>query len=390
MIRAIFFDLDGTLLDLRAAAISDPSVIDDDTAARFVEALREAAASHGYLPAGLGSLREAIAARCTRAGLPTGPEEVLITSGAQQAMSLITMLHVRADDVVMTEALTHTGAIDLVLAAGARIRTTPIGPSGADVDHVVAALEDRTAPDRPRLLYLIPSIHNPTGTVMPARHRRALAAALGEHRDVIAVSDDTLADTWRDRRPPPPLASYPGGEHVLHVGSFSKLFWGGLRVGWIRGRAPEIRRLARLKAIADLGTSLPSQLLALELLQRGEAFEEARREEIARRGRTLEEAMAERLGDWTFGTPEGGLSLWVRLPGGASSRDLAMRAARHGVAVAPGSVHAPEGTYGDHLRLTSGHPPDVLEQAIHRLAAAWSAGAADAPFSSLEDLRVVV
>jgi DNA-binding transcriptional MocR family regulator len=373
------------LLDFRAAALQQSDGIPRAVIDAFAEDLATAAGGHGYVPAGLSRLRAEVARRHTAQGLPTTAEEVLITTGAQQAIALITMLHLRADDRVVTEALTHTGAIDLFTSTGAAIVTVPVSREGADV----AAIADRLA-EGPRMLYLVPSIHNPVGSVMPARHRRHLAAVLAEHPDVVVISDDTLADTWRDRRPPPPLASYPGAERVLHTGSLSKLLWPGLRIGWVRGPAAEIRRLARLKALSDLGTSIPSQLLALHLLALGEEHEDRRRALLAARGRHLEGLLARWLPSWSFEPPEGGLCLWVRLPDGASARDLAIRASRQGLAVAPGSIQSPDGLYADHLRLPYGWPEEVQDEAVVRLARAWQARQSSAPMAVLDDLRVVV
>ncbi len=373
------------LLDFRAAALQDTDPLPEVVLQGLVEDLRHHGRGHGYVPAGLAEIREAVARRYTAAGLPTGAEEVLITSGAQQGIALITMLHLRADDRIVTEELTHTGAIDLFVSTGAAIDTVGVGRDGADIDDIAARLAAG-----PRMLYLIPSINNPVGGVMPARHRRRLAAILAEHPDVVTISDDTLADTWRDRRPPPPLASYPGAEQVLHTGSISKLLWPGLRIGWIRGPAAEIRRLARLKALSDLGTSIPSQLLALHMLALGTEHEDERRALIARRGRHMETLLREHLPEWQFTSPEGGLCLWVRLPDAVSSRDLAMRASRHGVAVAPGSIQSPEGRFADHLRLPYGSPEDVQDLAVQRLHAAWSGRQASGRMTALDDLRVVV
>ncbi len=373
------------LLDFRAAALQDTEGLPEAVLVGLVEDLRTASTSHGYVPAGLSELRAAVAARYTRAGLATGAEEVLITSGAQQAIALITMLHLRADDRVVTEALTYTGAIDLFVSTGASIQTVPVSREGADIE----AIAERLA-ERPRMLYLIPSINNPVGGVMSARYRRQLAGLLSAHPDVVVISDDTLADTWRDRRPPPPLASYPGAEQVLHTGSISKLLWPGLRVGWVRGPATEIRRLARLKALSDLGTSIPSQLLALRMLAQDEEYEDGRRALIAGRGRHLEALLTDILPDWSFTAPEGGLCLWVRLPDGSSSRELAIRASRHGVAIAPGSIQSPEGAFHDHVRLPYGSPEHVQELAVRRLAAAWAGRQAGARLAGLDDLRIVV
>lgn len=372
------------LLDFRAAALHDSAPLPEVALEALMDDLRQAGRTHGYLPSGVAELRTAIAERYCAQGLVTGPEEILITSGAQQAIALLTMLHVRSDDTVVTEDLTHTGAIDLFTASGARIQTVPVGSDGADIDGIISRLAEH-----PRMLYLVPSIHNPLGNAMPARARRRLAAVLAEHPDVVAVSDDTLADTYRDRRPPPPLASYPGAEHVLHIGSLSKLLWGGLRIGWVRGPAQQIRRLARMKALSDLGTGIPGQLLALRLLQLGPDFEDSRRDLIATRGRHLEAGLRTHLPEWSFAVPEGGLCLWVRLPGG-TAKELCQRAARQGLAVAPGSIQSPDGHFSDHIRLPYGHPESVLDLAVQRLVRAWRGTGGTSEVSDLEDLHVVV
>lgn len=373
------------LLDMRIAALQDADPLPSSVLQGLAEDLGRMAGGHGYVPAGLPELRRQVAGMYCEWGLPTGPEEVLITSGAQQAISLVTVLHLRAGDRVVTEALTHTGAIDAFTSTGAQINTVPIGSQGADVQAVVGQLADA-----PRMLYLVPSIHNPVGGVMPARHRRHLAAALSEHPDVVTISDDTLCQTWRNRPPPPPLASYPGGEHVLHIGSTSKLLWGGLRIGWIRGPAAHVRRLARLKAMSDLGTSIPGQLLAVRLLAAGTEYHDERRALIAARGRHLERLLHDRLPEWQFTPPEGGLCLWITLPGGARAKDVAMRASRHGVAIAPGNIQSPDGKFGDHLRLPYGHSEATLDLAVDRLAAAWRASKPAAATTDLDDLCIVV
>lgn len=374
------------LLDLRVAALHDADPLPPTVIAGMAKDLARAAGGHGYVPAGLPQLRQQVACLYSRWGLPTVPDEVLITSGAQQAIAMITMLHLRSGDRVITESLTHTGAIDAFTSTGAQITTVPVGVHGADVEAVTEHLTTTA----PRMLYLVPSIHNPVGGVMPARHRRHLAAALSEHPDVLTVSDDTLCQTWRDRRPPPPLASYPGAQHVLHIGSTSKLLWGGLRIGWIRGPAAHVRQLARLKALSDLGTSVPGQLLAVRLLSAGTDYHDERRALIAGRGRHLEGLIRERFPEWRFTTPEGGLCLWITLPDGARAKEFAIRASRHGVAIAPGNIQSPDGSFADHLRLPYGHAKATLDVAVDRLATAWHSRQPTAASTDLDDLCVVV
>lgn len=146
------------LVDLRAAALADSDALPGWAVSGLATDLSDMTHHHGYVPAGMEELREHIAARYSRWGLATDPEEVLVTSGAQQAISLIAMLHLRGDDRVVTEALTHTGAIDVFSSTGAQIQTVPVGSDGADINALVMRLDER-----PRMVYVIPSIHNPLG-----------------------------------------------------------------------------------------------------------------------------------------------------------------------------------------------------------------------------------
>ncbi len=332
------------------------------------EALSLASESSGYAPLGYYPLREAIAALLTRSGLATATEQVLVTNGAQQAISLVATLYVQRGDSVVVEDPTYAGALDAFAAVGARLVTVPTSRVGVDVER----LQDAVARVAPKLIYLIPSFHNPTGGVLPA-HRREEVARLAQVAQVPIVDDEALQDLVLDgRSPPPPLASFAADGPILTLGSLSKLFWAGLRVGWIRADAPTILRLGRLKAAIDLGSPLPSQVLALRLLQGGASMHERRRRELAERRDVLERLLAELLPAWTWEHPTGGLCLWARLPHG-DARELARVAAQHGVSIVPGPTMS-AGTAGDrHVRLPFGRDPDVLREGVTRLAQAWAA-----------------
>jgi DNA-binding transcriptional MocR family regulator len=152
----------------------------------------------------------------------------------------------------------------------------------------------------------------------------------------------------------------------------SKLFWGGLRVGWIRGPEPLIQKLARRKALADLGSSLPSQALAARLLVDTERVVAERRQEAAAGLAQLTTALERRLPSWRFTRPAGGLTLWVRLPRGNATEFLAL-AQRHGVTFVPGPLASPGDAHTDHLRLTFVLPPRAIEEGVERLARAFAA-----------------
>ena len=222
-----------------------------------------------------------------------------------------------------------------------------------------------------RAVYLMPTFHNPTGCVLPEQGRRDLAR-LCRVSGIPFIEDNTLAELALGSEPPPPLASYARDAPIVSVGSLSKVFWAGLRVGWIRASRPVIAQLGRLKAVADLGTSLVSQAIAVNLLAEADRVWDLRRRELAGRLALLEDLLERHLPGWSWRRPGGGLSVWARLPDG-SSTDLAQIAGRHGVLIAPGPVLSPTGRCDEYVRLPFDHRPETLEQGIARLGRAWQA-----------------
>ncbi|MEU9293638.1 PLP-dependent aminotransferase family protein [Streptomyces sp. NPDC048266] len=319
----------------------------------------------GYHPAGLAALRTAVAGRYAARGVPTDPGQILVTTGAQQALSLLTRLLLAPGDGVLVEAPTYPGALDLFREAAAVPLPVAVGPDGVDVAEAVRLMERH----RPALAYVVARFQNPTGAVLPPLAGRRLveaANALG----VPLVDDEVLTDLAFDTASPPgpPLSSY--GE-VIAVGSLSKVVWGGLRIGWLRGPAPLVARLARLKALHDLGSDLPSQLAAARLLD-GFGPVLAARLASARAGHDhLRAELGRLLPSWSCAPATGGQTLWVRLPHG-DGVTFAQLALRHGVAVLPGATTDALGGSLRHLRLHHLAPPEILTEAVRRLAAAWA------------------
>jgi len=321
---------------------------------------------HGYLPLGWPELRSAIAEHLGRAGLPTRAEQVLVTSGAQQAIALVANLLIEVGDPVVLEDPTYLGAIDAFTSFGARLIGVPLGPEGLRVE----ALREAVARTSPRVVYLMPTCHNPTGDVLAEPTRRALMRGL-EGSGCVVVEDLTLADLTLEPRVAAPLAAFTREGPVLTVGSLSKLFWGGLRVGWVRGPEPLVARLSRLKVVSDLSGSLVSQVIAARVLARAKELTALRRQQV-RAG--LEQAtglIATHLPEWAYRRPAGGLSLWVRIPAGDVA-ELSEVALRRGVAIVPGTVNSPEGRWSDHLRLPFVGAPETMEEGIRRIAHAWA------------------
>ncbi|WP_214109490.1 aminotransferase-like domain-containing protein [Acrocarpospora catenulata] len=357
---------DGVLLLTCAAPVEPPPVL--------VAAYQEAAArlgrvrhDIGYYPAGHPELRQAVAAYYTARGLPTEPGEILITNGGQQAIALITALLVAPGDTVRLETPTYPSAIEIFRNAGALV-----SPCELDETHERGVLLPREPEvGKPALAYLVPTAHNPTGRVMPALARRRLAAWAAE-ADVPLIDDEVPAELCFDGVTPPPLARFARGEQILTVASLSKLVWGGLRVGWIRASAALISRLARLRAIHDLGGDVLAQLAATALLGRLDEVRAARVTTLRARHDHLRAELAAHLPSWSCPPALGGQTLWVRLPRGDAGA-FAQLTARHGVAVPPGSAFDVAGDHAACLRLPFVHPEPELSDGVRRLAAAWAA-----------------
>ena len=332
----------------------------------------------GYLPFGLPVLREAIASRYSAAGVPTTAEQILVTSGAQHAFTLILGELSAPGDRVLIECPTYPVALD-ALRAHRRI-PAPVGlaepavgggpgsepgPGSAwDVDLFGATLR-QTAP---RLGYLIPDFHNPTGALMDVATRESLVAAARGSRTLLMVDESFRDVPFPGTDPiPPPMAIFDDGTRVLSLGSVSKSFWGGLRVGWIRAAPTLVQRLAGARALGDMSGPVLEQLVVTTLLTDPGPALALQRARLATGAATLQAALARDLPDWRPTHPRGGTSLWVRLPGPFAT-ELALLAPSVGVRIAPGPRFGPDGTMASYLRLPFTQAPDRLAAGVRRLA----------------------
>jgi DNA-binding transcriptional MocR family regulator len=359
-------------IELSAAAPTGRGVVDDEVWAAARADAEELAAGHGYLPGGLPALREAVAAHVSGWGLPTTARQVVVTAGAQQALTLLAQALLAPGDAVALEDPTYPGAIDALRAAGARLVGVPLDGGGMRVD----ALRDAVARERPRLVYVVPTAQNPSGTVMPPARRRLLLEVAAAHGATV-VDDCTLHDLAVDPAPPP-LAALASGARVVTVGSLSKLFWGGLRLGWVRADPELVDALTERKLVADHGSPLVAQALGARLLAwRAAPAAARRRAEMAERLAAVAPLLDAQLPGWTWARPAGGLCLWLRMPAG-DARELAAVALRAGVAVVPGPVASPEGGFADRVRIALVHDTPMLAEGVRRLGRAWAAYAPDA------------
>jgi DNA-binding transcriptional MocR family regulator len=325
-------------------------------------------AHHGYLPAGLPALREVLAERLSGLGTPTTPDQVVITTGAQQAVNLAAQLLVRAGDEVIVESPSFSGTLDVIRARGAQVTVVPVDDDGVDVRGVARAV----AEGDPSLIYVMPTFHNPTGALLAANRRRDLAELVAEH-GIPLVEDNALENAPLDDDRLPPVAAYaPPDAPVLTAGSFSKAAWGGLRVGWMRGPAALIGRMTELKAMNDLGSPLFDQAVAARIVPHLEQMRVDHRVMLNRNLELVSGLLADLLPSWQWRRPKGGPSLWVELPSGSASAYTQV-ALRFGVEVIPGDLMSPTGEDRRKLRLPYTAEPPVLEETMRRLAQAWEA-----------------
>lgn len=350
-------------IDLRSAALPGLPLVVDELQRTLSEDLRPLVATHGYLPSGLPLLRHRVAEYYGRLGLPTSPDQIVITSGAQQAMWMVAVSMLEPGAVVLVEEPSFRGAIEVLRSAGARLVPIRRGSAGIEVANLAQAV----ARFRPAMLVLQSTVHNPTGGVMDADRRRRLALAAAE-LELPVLDDTTLADAVISGPPPMPMAAW--GREVMTVGSVSKSFWGGLRVGWLRADESRVASFASVKAGEDLGTSMLAQAATARLLPR---IDEARAERRVALGEARALALsriAELLPEWRPVVPEGGASLWIRLPLPVAT-ELVQRAERLGVQVLPGSTFSSVDGLENYLRVSFACPAEELITGLCRLAEAW-------------------
>lgn len=327
--------------------------------------------SGGYPP-----LKDYISAYMTRAGTPTRSEHVLVTNGCQQGLDLVRRVFVGYEDAVLLEEPTYPGAINIF--SGGRIRrlSAPVVETGMDMDAVEAVL----AHNRVKLIYTIPNFQNPTGATMTLEKRRRLLELAKAH-GVLVVEDSAYMELRYDGHPLPSLRALDNDGIVLHLNSFSKVNFPGIRVGWIAGPREAIDRLESAKRTCDLHTDLLSQTGLLEFCSRGLLDKHLKRARKVYRERkeAMVEALEEHLPpDLKWINPEGGLALWVTLPEGIDSERLLRAAVARGVAFSCGKGFYSGPADPRTLRLCfAAESPDTIRTGIKRLSLALKDTAAE-------------
>ena len=353
--------------NLAAATLAAPVAVAARAFAEAAEQVTPYLHDIGIELTGVPDLRSAIAQRYCARGLPTDPDEIMVTTGALHAIGLILATYTQPEDRVLVEQPTYHGALAAMATRGLRPVPVAMAPDGWELDAVEAAVRQLA----PNLAYLIPDNQNPTGMTMSVSDRKRLAQIVNGSR-TRTIIDETITDMWLDEQVPPPVASYmtTRKDLLLTVGSMSKSFWGGLRIGWIRAERSTLATIAAMRPAVDMGTPIVEQLAAARLLAAEAEVLPERRDILRARRALLIELLAEHLPDWRPAPGKGGLSLWVRLPAPMSSA-LSAAASRMGLEIPPGPRFGVDGTLERFIRVPFTLPEDQLTEAIELLARAW-------------------
>lgn len=355
----------GEALDLSTAALSAGPEI-HQAYSHALTLMPQHLSNTGYDQQGLPALRERIAQRYCERGLATDPDEIMVVNGAVSGLALILRLLTGPGDRVVVDNPTYPLAIAAIQGASCR----PVGVSLPLQGWDVAGLSATFAQTAPRLAYLMPDFHNPTGRCMDAPTRQKIADLAARTRTTLVV-DETMVDLWYNAPPPPPLASFNREAPVISLGSTGKSFWGGLRLGWIRASSRTLASLIQARDTLDLGSPLLEQLATCWLLENEKTLLPARRQMLALRRDMCSQLMTEYFPQWHCDSPEGGLSFWVELPDMLATR-FAARAEGVGIHLGTGTRFGLAGAFDRWLRLPFTLDDETLRSAFLTLQPVWN------------------
>jgi DNA-binding transcriptional MocR family regulator len=320
--------------------------------------------TEGYFP-----LMEFVSQEMIRNGKSLSPEEVLITSGSIQGLYLLSKMFLNPDDLVMVESPTFFAALQGFNSQGARVLGIPVDEEGMRVD----ILENLLARHHPKFIYTIPTFQNPGGFVMSIERRRKLLD-LAYRYSVPIVEEDPYSRIYFEDPPPPSLYSMDKYNHVIHLSTFSKILFPGLRIGWVLASKPVIERLTWAKQHVDLSSNAIGQYALHEFCKQGllEKHQEKIRSVYTRKKEIMTSALKKHcssLLEWI--EPKGGYYVWVKLKEGLSSRALLLELISQGVAYMTGEVFFPDGKGQEWFRLNFTYPEEAqIEEGIKKLGRA--------------------
>jgi 2-aminoadipate transaminase len=304
-------------------------------------------------------------------GMSPDPDDLIVTTGGQQAIDLITKTLVDPGDPVICEAPTYPGAVPTFCSYEADVIQVTTDDDGMRVDELEQVLRDLAAAGRrPKFIYSVPSFQNPAGVTLSAERRRRLVELAREH-EVLLCEDNPYGLLRFEGEPQEPLYRLDGGDYVLYLGTFSKILSPGIRIGWVAAPPPVLEKIGLGKQAADLCTSTLTQYFVREYFAEGRWREYVDSLVDLYRGRrdTMLEALEDHFpaqAGWT--RPEGGLFIWATLPDYIDTTDLLAKALSRDVAFVPGRAAYVDGRGAHSMRLNfSGSEDEVLREGIRRI-----------------------
>lgn len=312
------------------------------------------------------SLREQLARFLLDRAVQVAPEEIIVVAGAQQGLDVALRSIVSHGDTVLVEQPTYLGMVERMQLQGLKLVAVPIDEQGIRPD----ALETAIALHQPRLLYTVPTFHNPTGICMTPQRQEALLDIVQRHQ-VHVLEDDIYGLLSYDGPAPLPLKARDTGGMVIYLTSFSKVLMPGLRVGLLAAQQPLLEPLIGMKRLADLHSPQVIQRTVAEYLARGQfAIHVRSTRALYRERRNAMVASLERYfpAEASWCVPGGGLCIWVALPPGVRSNELYEEAIERGVTFAPGHVFFPEQPAQQFIRLSfAAHAPELIDRGVRIL-----------------------
>jgi 2-aminoadipate transaminase len=357
-----------------AGGLPDTSTFPPDTFAAVAQriAAESCAKALQYGPTeGLDGTKACIAEVMAAEGMRVDHEDMIVTTGGQQVIDLVTKTLIDPGDVVIAEGPTYPGAVPVFSSYQADVVQIDMDSDGMRVDLLEDTL-DRLERDgrRPKFIYTVPSFQNPAGVTMSQARRRRLVEVAHE-RELLVLEDNPYGLLRYEGEAPTPLLSLDGGVYVMYLGTFSKILSPGIRLGWVVAPPPVLEKINLGKQAADLCTSTLSQLMVQAYFEesRWRDYVESLTEVYRARRDTMLDALAEhfpRQAEWT--RPAGGLFIWATLPDFIDTTDLLARALRDNVAFVPGEAAFLDGRGRNAMRLNfSGSDEDAIREGIRRI-----------------------
>ncbi|MED4783516.1 PLP-dependent aminotransferase family protein [Brevibacillus choshinensis] len=296
------------------------------------------------------------------------PDELLVTSGSQEAIDLVARVLIKPRDVVFLERPTYSPAIDVFRRQGATIVPIEIEEDGYDLDQVEKLLQTH----KPRLFYLNPTFQNPTGYTIPVEQRKRLVE-LAERYQCLLVEDDPYRDIYFGKKPPLPLFSYDTSGTVIYIRSFSKYIAPGLSIAIVACRPSVMKLLVRAKSLADSGTPHLNQKIFLHYFfsARMQQHLEKLRIALSIRKEMMEEEFS--VTDWKWSSPAGGFNLWMMLPESVPMDDFLSKSIEHSITFVPGSICDPLRESKSWIRVCYSYLNEQqLREGVQRLISVYS------------------